>query len=89
MESIRELHVITHAMSEYGFHLARAEPGPMDSGVVEFSDGKKQITATKDRFQWMRSGDRSDLKPFGLWRAFDRTSDFRDALVAYVQKKKA
>jgi len=89
MEAIHDLDVLTDSMATLGFRLTHAKSGSMDSGFVEFSDGKKKVAVLKDRSQWMLDGDQSELEPLGLWRAFSATSDFRDVLIAYAQKKKA
>lgn len=58
----------------------------MDSGVADFSDGFRTIRVIKDRSQWMLKGVRDQLEPFGLWRAFDDTQEFRAALLTYVAR---
>ena len=86
MIALRDLEILTAAMEGIGFHLTRSEPGTMDSGVAEFSDGKRTITIGKDKSIWEFSGPRSHLEPLGLWRGFADTNEFRNALVSYVKQ---
>jgi hypothetical protein len=84
---MKDLDVLTSALSIEGFRLVESKFGPMDSGTAEFSNEKRRIQVIKDRSQWMLKGPRQMLEPLGLFRAFDNTLDFRDALVAYVKKQ--
>lgn len=86
MDAPKDLEVISTAMATVGFALLFAENGPMDSGVADFSDGFRTIRVIKDRSQWMLKGVRDQLEPFGLWRAFDDTQEFRAALLTYVAR---
>ena len=37
----------------------------------------------------MFEGLRQELEPLGLWKAFDDTLEFRDALLVYINKRYA
>lgn len=59
----------------------------MDSGYVEFNDGKKIVKIVKDKGQWMLKESREVLEPLGFWKPFNDTSEFRNALLDYVKKQ--
>ncbi|MGB5259987.1 MAG: hypothetical protein WBO34_05620 [Gammaproteobacteria bacterium] len=82
---IKDLDIIKVALESLGYKLVKSEPGSMDSGIVAFSNEEKQIEITKDRSQWMLAGPKDELEPIGLWRAFDDTHEFKDALVRYIK----
>jgi hypothetical protein len=76
-------------MEAVGFRLVQSQAGMMDSCSAEFSDGERSIRITKDRGQWMFEGERSELEPLGLWKAFDDTLKFRDALLDHTRRRNA
>lgn len=86
MSKPANLETLENAMQAIGFALVRAESGTMDSGRAEFSNGDRSVVVWKDRSQWTLDGSREDREPFGLWRAFDDTREFCDALVAYLSR---
>lgn len=89
MSALKDLDGIVVAMEAVGFRLVRSEAGTMDSGSAEFSDGWRTVKISKDRSQWMFEGLRQELEPLGLWKAFDDTLEFRDALLVYINKRYA
>jgi hypothetical protein len=89
MGAPRNLKVISTALKTAGFRLLHTEAGSMDSGLADFSDGSRTIRVIKDRSQWMLVGEQNQLERAGLWRAFDDTQEFRDALLAYLLRAKA
>ena len=82
---IKDLDILKEALEPLGFKVVKSESGTMDSGMAVFSNEEKQIEITKDRSQWMFAGPRSELEPIELWRAFDDTYEFKDALVKYIK----
>jgi hypothetical protein len=82
---IKELFVIEEALKPLNFYVVKSESGTMDSGIVQFTNGTKQIHITKDKSQWIIPGERKDLEPKGLWKAFDDTHEFKDVLVSYIK----
>ena len=89
MSAPRDLHRLQPVIEAAGFTLVAAHAGTMDSGIAEFSDGQSTVNIVRDRSQWTLSGERSELEPFDLWRAYNSTEEFRDALVRYLQASKA
>jgi hypothetical protein len=83
---LKELDVLKAAMESVGFKLVRSESGSMDSGSAEFSNGTKLLKIEKDRSQWLFTGSKKELEPVGLWKAFDDTYEFRDAILEYIKK---
>jgi hypothetical protein len=59
--------------------------GPMHSYQVHVV-GTLNLTITADRGQLMMGGDREQLAPHGLWRAFDDPDAFRQAVLRYVDR---
>jgi hypothetical protein len=84
---MKDLEVLTSALSTEGFQLIESEVGAMDSGTAEFSNGKRMIHLIKDKSQWMLKGPRQTLEPLGLFRTFDDPLEFRDAIVSYVKRQ--
>jgi len=84
-----ELEAVKSAIEPLGFRLIHAEADAVDSGSATFSNGHRTVTVNKDHSQWMFSGSRRDLEPLGLWKAFDQTNEFCDALVQYLQRTSA
>jgi hypothetical protein len=89
MSAPQNLDVISAALQPIGFSLLRSQSGPMDSATADYSDGRSTLRVIKDRSQWFLDGARADLEAFGLWRAFDDTGEFRDALLAYISRRAA
>jgi hypothetical protein len=87
MDQPRELDVLIDALKSLGLELVRASSGTMDSGTATFEAGGLTIEVVKDRSQWMLEGDKQGLEPAGLWRAFDNTAQFRDALIEYARQR--
>jgi hypothetical protein len=85
MGTLKDIEVIKIAMQAVGFRLVELEVGPMDSGSVDFSDGTRTIRIGKDRGQWSLTGSPEKLMPLGLWKAFDDTSEFREALLSFIK----
>lgn len=79
------LESIERAMTTLGFRLIDAERGPMDSGTADFTDDDITVGIIRDRSQWMLKGERKDLEPLGLSRAYDSASEFVEALKRYVR----
>ena len=86
---LKDLDILITAMKEVGFTLVHSEAGTMDSGSAEFSNGKTRLKIGKDRSQWMFDGSRKELEPLGLWKAFNDTHEFRDALLEYIKREMA
>ena len=89
MSTPRDLDRLQPVIEAAGFTLVAAHEGAMDSGIAQFSDGRSTVKIVRDRSQWMLSGERPQLEPFDLWRAYKSTEEFRDALVRYLQASKA
>jgi hypothetical protein len=51
----------------------------MGNFVLRFA-GASEVEIVRDRSQFIVSGDRAVLEPFGLWRAFDDVAQFSSAL---------
>ena len=84
MDAPTNLDVVSTALAKAGFRLLHTQVGSMDSGLADYSDGGRKLRVIKDRGQWMLEGARDELERAGLWRAFDDTVQFRDALLAYI-----
>lgn len=89
MSALKDLDILAAAMEGIGFRLVRSEAGTMDSGSADFSNGERMVSISKDRSQWMFCGERRELEPWGVWRAFDGTLEFRDALLDYIKRRYA
>ena len=89
MSTPRDLDRLQPGIEAAGFTLVAAHAGTMDSGIAEFSDGRSTVKIVRDRSQWMLSGERPQLEPFDLWRAYESTEEFREALVHYLRTSKA
>jgi hypothetical protein len=89
MSALKDIDILATAMESIGFRLVQSEAGTMDSGSAEFSDGERKLRISKDRSQWMFCGSQRELEPWGLWRAFDDTLEFRDAIVDYIKRRDA
>jgi hypothetical protein len=87
MKPLIGLDLVQHAMKELGFELVQAQPGTMDSGFAEFSDGSISITIWKDKGIWEFGGKREELEPLGVWRGYSATADFIAALTDYAKLK--
>ena len=81
---IQDIEILQIALQPFGYKITKEESGPMDSGVVVFSNDKKIFEITKDRSQWFLGGKKEDLEPLGLWRAFDDTHEFKNALLGFL-----
>lgn len=55
--------------------------------LVRFTDGRHAFELTRDRSQFMVRGQRDQLEPAGLWRAFDGTAELEAPLLAWLQGK--
>lgn len=89
MDMLKDLPILVTAMEALGFTLVRSEAGTMDSGVAEFSNGKRKVTVAKDRSVWEFSAPKAELERLGLWRGFKETDEFRNALVGYIKRTAA
>ena len=84
---MRDLARTTSALAEVGYQLMAASEGTMDSGHADYESGGARVRVLKDRSQWMPDGERTGLEPAGLWRAFDSTDEFIDALLTHIVQK--
>jgi hypothetical protein len=89
MNAPTNLELVSAVLATAGFRLLHTQLGPMDSGLADFTDGSRHLRVIKDRSQWMLDGAKKDLERAGLWRAFDDTEEFRDALLAYISRPTA
>jgi hypothetical protein len=60
------------------------DPQAFGNYYVDFIGPNKSFRIVKDRSQYMLEGDRHDLEPFGLWRAFDNREEFAKALFSWL-----
>ncbi|MFA6288157.1 MAG: hypothetical protein WC661_12305 [Opitutaceae bacterium] len=85
MKPLIDLEIVVTAMSAEGFSLVRTEEASMDSGVLEFSNGKRKIVVWKERSIWEISALKEELVPLGLWKGFSDTHEFCEILRAYAK----
>jgi len=86
MNPIKDIEVLTTAVELAGFRVIHTEAGNMDSGICQFYNGIRTDGIVKDKGQWMLKESRQKLEPLGLFRAFNDTLEFRDALLNYVKR---
>jgi hypothetical protein len=75
-------------ISKFGYSIASYSEEPRSFGdfVVTISKGERSHTISCDRSQLMLKGERYELEPFGLWKAFDSKEEFKNALIAFFTK---
>ena len=60
------------------------EPGAFGNYYVDLTGPHGDSRITRDRGQYLLDGDLERLRDLGLFRAFDRMRDFRDAVLKYL-----
>ena len=70
-----------------GFCLESVETGTMDSGIAVFDGDLGRIVVKMDRGQWILEGEREDLELYDLYRAFNDSRQFSDAVSCYILAK--
>ena len=88
MSKIKDLGDLERRFKKFGFELAHSEIGPMDYGTAVFSNGRQSIKIIKDKSQWFFDSDKVLLRSLGLWKAFDKTNEFCDAIELLVRSLK-
>ena len=75
-------------MAEFGFRMTSAEGGTMDSGMAVFEGDVGTVRIMKDRGQWFHEGNALELRPYGLWKAFNSLDEFLVSIRNYHGNKK-
>jgi hypothetical protein len=60
------------------------EPGTFGNYYVDLTGPHGDFRITRDRGQYLLDGDLERLRDLGLFRAFERMPDLRDAVLAYL-----
>jgi len=60
------------------------DPAAFGNYYVDLTGPHGDFRITRDRGQYLLDGDLERLRDLGLFRAFDRMPDFRDAVLRYV-----
>ncbi|WP_066727586.1 hypothetical protein [Desulfuromonas sp. DDH964] len=72
-----------------GFELTNytEEPRAFNNFLAEFSDGSFSFTFVRDRSQFILNGEKDELEPYGLWKAFNGPDEFLDKLLFWLKNK--
>jgi hypothetical protein len=60
------------------------DPQVMGNWYADFSGSKRSVRIIKDRSQYFVEGDRKELEPFGLWRAFNDPRELEKKMISWL-----
>ena len=84
---IDDLGELLDALASGGFQPEHSERGAMQNCLVRFS-GPVPLEIVCDRSKFFAQGERAQLGPYGLWRAFDDSGEFSDRVLSYLDQER-
>lgn len=79
---------LTNDLADLGYVATADQPSAsFGDFLVRFEGKRNSFAIARDRGQFIVHGDRTELEPIGLWRAFDLVTELEPPLLSWLRER--